>query len=107
MAELLTFKPRRAEEPAQFQKRGPARCIRCQHCWEAVVHETELRQRDGWFDCPECKDVGVARFTGRHAYDGAVWKCRCGNDWFHVIPEGWFCPGCGLKHPAATPHRGA
>jgi hypothetical protein len=89
-------KPAPAEELTPGRT-GPAMCMRCQHRFDAAVTNKELEERDGWFDCPSCPNLGCARFIARHGYSGDVWKCAepCGNTWFHIVPDGWFCPNCG------------
>ena len=68
---------------------GEAVCLFCRHEWVAVAPVGAL-----WLECPECElSLGRLRFAvGR---DGLEWSCGCGNDLFHIKPEGIYCPQCG------------
>lgn len=69
---------------------GPAKCMGCQHTWEAVVPvgTTQL-------DCPACgawKGILLAPYRTE-----LVWTCVCGCDLFCLTPDGAMCPNCGLS----------
>ncbi len=69
---------------------GQARCLACQHEWVAVVPLGVY-----WFECPKC-----SLMRGRYLYafnfaDQRHWTCGCGNDLFHMLKDGCYCPNCG------------
>lgn len=71
---------------------GPAKCMKCGHDFDATQPMDELGQ---YIECPECKLVfGVFRFPYERA--AAHWECNCGNDLFHLTPQGPYCPSCGV-----------
>lgn len=68
---------------------GQAFCLDCQHEWVAVVPIGTL-----WLECPSCTLVrGRLKFQCERV--GEQWECGCGNDLFHVTPDGVYCPNCG------------
>ena len=71
--------------------RGKARCMHCSHEWEAVVPIGVLE----CFECPSCHLMrGMFRYP--FVKEGQqVWVCNCGNDLFHMTPNGMYCPNCG------------
>ena len=80
-----------AREARTPHLRGRARCLGCQHEWEAVA---PVGTTNG-LDCPACglaKGVYVSLVTPK-----TVWQCNCGNDLFWVLPCGIMCPMCGVE----------
>jgi len=71
---------------------GKARCLSCLHEWQAVAPVPTT-----WMECPEC-GCEHGRFVAQIEQDGPHWHCACGNDLFYRVPEGWYCPMCGLYH---------
>lgn len=70
---------------------GPARCLACKHEWAAVAPTGTL-----WLECPECSLLR-GRFLWPVERSGLPhWVCGCGNDVFHVTPQGYYCPNCGV-----------
>ena len=69
---------------------GIAICLDCKHEWAAVAPVGVV-----WLECPSCS-LARGRFKYQHERDGEQWKCNCGNDLFHVKPEGIYCPNCGV-----------
>lgn len=88
MAKIIEFKPK------QLEKRhleGPAKCIGCQHTWQADVEAGTI-----WIECPSCgleKGVFAVPFIG----PSTLRVCNCGNDLFYVGLDGHFCANCGEK----------
>ncbi len=68
---------------------GNAICFDCNHEWIAVAPTVTT-----WLQCPSCK-LTRGRFKYPHQREGLEWKCNCGNDLFHLKPEGMYCPNCG------------
>lgn len=68
---------------------GPAKCMACAHTWAAVapIGTVDL-------ECPACH-LDRGRFVGNVTRAGLHWTCHCGNDLFHICPEGTYCPACG------------
>lgn len=84
MGDVLTF----GEKTPHIE--GAARCLLCKHEWRAVMPTGS----PPFFECPECKtEQGV--FIGTVVKDRHHWTCTCGNQLFHVTPEGVYCPLCG------------
>lgn len=69
---------------------GTAKCLDCGHEW-ACVAPTSV----DWLECPKCGLIR-GRFKYPFSRDGLEWKCGCGNDLFHVKPQGVYCPKCGV-----------
>ena len=77
------------------EKRSPhlsgwAHCIACGEEWVAVSPAGTV-----WLTCPKCKSE-----KGLYSYScvregTSHWICNCGNDLFHITPEGMYCPNCG------------
>lgn len=79
----------REEEPDDPHISGKARCIACAHEWVAVAPTGTT-----WLECPSCHtEKGLYRFPCEQ--DAAHWKCGCGNWYFAVTHEGYYCPNCG------------
>lgn len=71
---------------------GTAICLDCKHEWVAVA-PADMQ----WLECPSCGLVR-GRFKFQFEKDCKHWVCNCGNDLFHVTPEGTYCPNCGEWH---------
>jgi len=68
---------------------GEAFCILCKAQWVAVAEVGTV-----WLGCPECGAIkGLLRWPCERG--GQHWHCNCGNDLFHIAPEGVYCPNCG------------
>lgn len=78
--------------------RGEAKCLDCQHEWEAVIESATVEAQDGWFDCPACT-LEKARFKYHHglAPGTRYWYCVCGGTLFNVTDTGLHCPNCGRE----------
>jgi predicted RNA-binding Zn-ribbon protein involved in translation (DUF1610 family) len=78
-----------AAETESTRLSGTARCISCERQWEAVAPTGTV-----WLECPAC---GLLR--GRFVYPcerpDPHWICGCGNELFHMTPDGIYCPNCG------------
>jgi hypothetical protein len=68
---------------------GTAICLDCKYEWVAVAPVGTI-----WLECPKCGLVR-GRFKFQHERDGEHWVCNCGNDLFHIRPDGMYCPNCG------------
>jgi hypothetical protein len=85
MADVLSISDYRADP----HMTGEVRCMACGHEWIAVCPSgTTL------LDCPQCQ---CTKGFLRHEVlrDGELWVCHCGNDLFHMTPNGIYCPHCG------------
>lgn len=88
MATVLDLSAARKERTPHMH--GPARCLGCQHEWEAVASVGAV-----WLQCPACS-VDRGRFiSGTDRGEASRWTCHCGNDLFRIIPAGTYCPNCG------------
>lgn len=87
MANVIDFSAAKAER--QPHSAGNARCLDCKHEWEAIAPVGVI-----WMECPACSLVR-GRFIGQHERQGSEWICHCGNDLFHITPQGPYCPNCG------------
>lgn len=70
--------------------RGPARCLACQHHWEAIAPEGQIVS----LECPQC-DL----FQG--VFEGIVspptrFVCHCGCDIYFILPDCCQCVRCGV-----------
>jgi hypothetical protein len=90
MGDVVKFVRVEAEAQGAHQV-GPATCLQCRHAWVAVapVGAVELT-------CPICEtNKGVfVNFCLRE--DLLHWRCNCGCEFFHVTPDGYYCPMCGV-----------
>lgn len=68
---------------------GEARCLGCKHEWSAAVPMGSI-----WLECPKCS-LKYGRLIHPVERGGKQWVCNCGNDLFHLKPEGMYCPCCG------------
>lgn len=69
---------------------GTSRCMACGHEDVTVAPVGVV-----WMECSACH-AQKALFVGACEQQGAAhWTCACGNDLFHVTPEGLYCPNCG------------
>lgn len=69
---------------------GKARCLACDHDWIAVAPTGTAS-----LECPSC-GLNTGRYVNLAVRsDHAHWECACGNDLFHLTPEGSYCPVCG------------
>lgn len=75
---------------------GKARCLACRHEWQAVAPTGAT-----WLECPAC-----AAERGCFVYpvgrSDPHWQCDCGNDLFHITPDGTYCPVCGVTQEGFT-----
>lgn len=70
---------------------GKAHCLACGHRWVAVAPAGTV-----WLECPACEtQKGLLDLPVQG--DGLYWVCQCGNDLFHVMPDGYYCPNCGTR----------
>ena len=75
-------------EPAHFT--GPAVCLDCKHEWVAVAPVGTV-----YLECPKCgTEKGRSKYPIQ--YSGLEWQCQCGNNLFHITPDGCYCPCCGV-----------
>lgn len=77
----------------QAHTSGLVRCMECKH---ELVAVRPAPPEPWWMECPSCglekgRPVGPFEKEGR-----AHWVCNCGNDLFHLTPEGCYCPHCGV-----------
>ena len=87
---VIDLAAKRAEKTPHLE--GKARCIACQHEWEAVAPVGTV-----WLDCPECS-LNKGAFIAEVLHEEDHWTCDCGNILFCHTPEGAYCPNCGLSH---------
>ena len=71
---------------------GKVRCLSCKHEWEARYPQQDVVT---WLECPECGQHD-GKPVGTFERDGPTWVCNCGNDLFHIMPAGAYCPCCGV-----------
>jgi len=77
-------------ESQKPHKTGEAICMSCKEEWIAVAPAGVV-----WLECPKCKtEHGLFKFPCSYS-DKSHWECNCGNDLFHVTPDGYYCPNCG------------
>jgi hypothetical protein len=75
--------------PSEPTMTGEAVCLCCHTTWTCVVPVGST-----WLECPSCTlTAGRMRYPVQRP--GAHWTCKCGNDLFHVTPDGMYCPSCG------------
>jgi hypothetical protein len=87
MGDVIAFRGK--SEP---HLRGPARCMRCDHRWEAVSPEGVISS----FECPEC-GLFTGVFEGvTEPEHGTRWVCNCGSDLFYILPDYCQCLMCGV-----------
>lgn len=81
----LAFK----KDEGQSHNTGKAFCLVCKKIWVAVAPTGVV-----WLQCPQCGAMkGLYKYSCLR--DEARWVCNCGNDLFHVTPNGYYCPNCG------------
>lgn len=68
---------------------GKARCLACEHTWEAVVPAGTV-----WLECPSCRTERGLLVFGVERKE-PHWRCNCGNTLFHVLKDRVYCPNCG------------
>lgn len=69
---------------------GQARCLGCKHEWVAVAPVGTY-----WLQCPHCsRNLGKYIFAFNFP-DDLHWTCKCGNDLFYAMNDGYYCPNCG------------
>jgi DNA-directed RNA polymerase subunit RPC12/RpoP len=84
------------KEPEGMRLSGVARCVGCGHEWTAVCEHVK-GDPPPFLDCPDCgRQFGLFKFPFHPGETEALWVCNCGNDLFHVTPDGVFCPSCGI-----------
>jgi hypothetical protein len=86
MADILPFPSR--EEPTVT---GPAKCLHCDHAWEAVAPAGKLA-----LECPSCHLLRGAWYSVVHTAD-THWQCRCGCAVFGIDRVGAICMRCGIR----------
>ncbi len=69
---------------------GKARCLDCRHEWVAVAPVGVT-----WMECPSCSLLR-ARYVYPIREAKQHWICQCGNDLFHILVDGCYCPNCGV-----------
>jgi hypothetical protein len=86
-------------KPAGPFLNGRAKCLICQHEWQAVVPVGTA-----WLECQKCGNAqGVMRGSvgGNPAEDEMEWTCNCGCDVFKIVAhkdgrfKGVLCMRCG------------
>jgi DNA-directed RNA polymerase subunit RPC12/RpoP len=92
MADILTFVKSEKKEP---HTQGQAKCISCQHTWEAVVPSKDLEITD-WLECPSCH-LHKGLFNHPFRIGDTTWTCGCGCDVFRLTPEFTYCVNCGRE----------
>lgn len=70
---------------------GWVQCFGCQHKWLATSPVGTYQ-----YECPEC-----GTFKGRGMYecirvDELHLVCECGNAFFSITHDGFYCPNCGV-----------
>jgi hypothetical protein len=70
---------------------GRCRCLDCGHEWVAVRPASNPTPE--WMECPAC-GLEKGRPIGPYERSGPHWVCDCGNDLFHIMPQGAYCPNC-------------
>lgn len=86
MSNIIEFPVR--EDP---HRSGPARCLNCQHTWEAQapIGTTQL-------ECPACRShQGV--FEGLAKTEFRQWQCNCGEFTFFLDEHSPYCAHCGTR----------
>lgn len=88
---VIEFRPREPKPADDSHNSGKARCLDCTHEWVAVAPGGTT-----WLECPQCKTF-KGRYLGpcQRAKGADHWHCACGNDLFHAMREGVYCPCCG------------
>ena len=69
---------------------GDAKCIMCGHKWVAICPVGTQ-----WLECSECHSMKGLLIYPCERKDRLHWNCNCGNDLFHMTPDGTYCPNCG------------
>jgi hypothetical protein len=97
MGDVVNLAERR-RVPAEPDERephlvGPARCLHCNHTWEAAAPSGTLT-----FECPVCSLMkGVRMGLCVPPPTEPVWVCCCGGDLFMLRKAGApMCVRCGL-----------
>lgn len=94
MSNIIDFRQRKVE--AEPHAQGDATCIGCKHKWHAVAHAEQLKENDGWLECPACgTNKGRMAWPFVPSIGSKVWTCHCGSDIFYVLSDGTLCPNCG------------
>lgn len=87
MGDIVQFRGK-----SELHLRGPARCMRCDHHWEAVSPEGVIAS----FECPAC-GLFTGVFEGiTEPEHGTRWVCNCGSDLFYILASGCQCLMCGV-----------
>ncbi len=89
MAQVLEFKKKQEDEE---HLRGPARCLGCQHEWEAVAPVGVITS----LECPECHLL-KGTYIGLVEPSAAYWQCNCGSYLFFILPHCCQCLMCGKE----------
>jgi len=90
MANIVDLAAARSERREHDHMTGSARCLGCQHQWEAVapIGTTEL-------ECPAC-GLKKGRFANPVVRGDVTWTCACSNDLFRISGQAQvYCANCG------------
>jgi hypothetical protein len=87
MSKVVSLAERKEKEAPRST--GKAICMLCGH-EQVSVAPTGVT----WMECANCHSM-KSHFIYPCERDGEQWKCDCGNNLFHVKPEGYYCPNCG------------
>lgn len=72
---------------------GPAFCMGCNHEWIGVWPAGKVD-----LECPNCHaHRGRGKFNITPPATELVTCNKCGNQLFNLMPDGFFCPGCGMR----------
>lgn len=79
---------------------GEAHCIQCGKEWAFVAPIGTV-----FLECPDCHvEKGIQKGFVERA--GPHWSCNCGNQFFHVTPDGIYCCLCGAWQNIEVPPYG-
>jgi Zn finger protein HypA/HybF involved in hydrogenase expression len=88
MSKVISLAERREENTPHLS--GEAFCLNCKAKWVQVSPVGVV-----WSECPECHSMkGLMKWPVER--DGLQWVCNCGNNLFHITPDGYYCPNCGV-----------
>lgn len=94
LAAYRAAKQRKPDDEADPTLHGKARCLACQHQWEAVAPIGIGCDNAPPLACPACEcNKGV--FVNFVDYGEQTFHCNCGNSFLTITKRGVFCPCCG------------